>query len=365
MFTFPITFTASISASWPWLDSDFTSRVMITILATQVDESLVDYPVYVDLSLLPTEFHTNVNQTDGRDIRITTADALTEVPREVVFYNSTTDTWELHFKWDIDLTTDTDFYIYYWNAAATEPLRDSTYWLENVWKAAYKGVWHMGETSWTVYDSTSNLNHSTSEVLTTQGTAPSLLGTASDFDGIDDNIWFWDILNLGTNDMTISTIVYLDTTWANDYYISKAIAAWQNFRYWAGVMDTSHYAKAFMYGNSWSDAIPSCSTSVSGQWSHLHTTFDRSWNLTVYTNGWDIGVTDISAWDWADFQSNNPFRIGAYTAADNVSTTNEFNGKIDEVRLSWEIQTATWISTEVNNHSSAATFFIIGSEETI
>jgi len=82
-----------------WYNSSWLRRVKVTILASKVDGDLTDYPVYVDLSKLPSDFHTYCNQTDARDIRVTKQDGVTELPREVVFYDSATDTGELHFKY--------------------------------------------------------------------------------------------------------------------------------------------------------------------------------------------------------------------------------------------------------------------------
>jgi len=111
-----------------WYNSSWLYRVKITVLASKVAENLSNYPVYVDLSNLPSEFHTNVNQTDGRDIRITSSDGVTELPREVVYYDSANDKGELHFKaTSLSHSTDTDFYIYYGNSSATEPSDSSTY----------------------------------------------------------------------------------------------------------------------------------------------------------------------------------------------------------------------------------------------
>ena len=59
------------NASWPY-------RVKVTTLAVKVDADLVAFPVYVDLNGLPAGFHSNVNQTDARDIRVTTSDGTTE-----------------------------------------------------------------------------------------------------------------------------------------------------------------------------------------------------------------------------------------------------------------------------------------------
>ena len=80
-----------------WYNANWDYRVKITIDNTQVGATLTNFPVYVDLSELPAGFHTNVNQTDARDIRVTRTDGETECEREVVGYTSATDIGELHF----------------------------------------------------------------------------------------------------------------------------------------------------------------------------------------------------------------------------------------------------------------------------
>lgn len=99
-----------------------------------------NFPIFVDLSTLPSGFHSGVN-ANGTDIRVTKHDGITELPREVVFYDAATDTGELHFKGDITDTHDSDFYIYYNNPSAAEPAVTATYGRNNVWTGA-KAIIH-------------------------------------------------------------------------------------------------------------------------------------------------------------------------------------------------------------------------------
>ena len=81
-----------IGGSGDWLDG-WDYRINITIDNSKVDETLNNFPVYINLSELNSDFHTNV-KSDGGDIRITENDGVTEVPREIVFYDSGKDTEE-------------------------------------------------------------------------------------------------------------------------------------------------------------------------------------------------------------------------------------------------------------------------------
>ena len=75
-----------------WYNSNWKYRVKVTVQYSKVGSTLTNFPVYVNLSNLPSGFHANVNQTDARDIRVTKSDGKTELPREVVFYDASTDT---------------------------------------------------------------------------------------------------------------------------------------------------------------------------------------------------------------------------------------------------------------------------------
>ena len=99
-----------------WYDLSWGFRVKVTVQNAQVPADATDFPVYVSLSGLPGGFHEHVNQTDARDIRVTKADGTTEIPREVVFYDSSLDTGELHVQGDLLGASDVDFYLYYGNA---------------------------------------------------------------------------------------------------------------------------------------------------------------------------------------------------------------------------------------------------------
>src|SRR5690606_38973349 len=148
---------------------------------------------YVDLSDLPSEFWTNV-QSDCDDVRITTSDETTEVPREIVSCDGDTDTGELHFKApSLANATDTTFYIYYGNSSATDYATDATYGAENVWSNGYAGVWHLeedpGGTAPQIVDSTGNGNDGTSEgEMGSDDLTEGQVAKALDFDGSDDYI---------------------------------------------------------------------------------------------------------------------------------------------------------------------------------
>lgn len=101
---------------------------------------LTDYPVFVDLSSIPSAFFDDV-QSDGADIRITKNDGTTELPREVVWLDTAGNDGELHFLADLSTQTGTEFYLYYNNSTASEPAPGGATGAYSVW-ADYTHVFH-------------------------------------------------------------------------------------------------------------------------------------------------------------------------------------------------------------------------------
>ena len=351
-----------------WYDNNWNYRVKLTVQNTKVDADLTDFPVYVDLSDLPTGFHTNVNQTDARDIRVTKSDG-TELAREVVSYNSTTDTGELHLKYigTLSSSTDTDIYIYYGNSGASDYGVTDTYGRNAVW-SDYESVWHLQETSGTIIDSSGNHN-SASETITSYSSTGKL-NDCVDVSGSSDVIEFGDVLDIGLNDFTISHWIKTTQTLssgASGFSVSKSKAAAQDFRYGTGIRNdgVSTRARLFIQGDGGADVSVVGTTVVNdGNWYKTDLVFDRSASASVYVNGSSENSAVISQWSAANFNSDNPFRLASYTASDNVGLSSVYSGDLEEVRIIFSVLSSTWLSTEHNNQSDTSTFFSVGTQET-
>lgn len=335
-----------------WYNYSWPYRLKLTIEADKVDADLTDYPVYLNLANLPSSFHSHVNQTDARDIRITKGDGTTELPREVVFYNSSTDTGEVHFKYSGTLsgTTDTDVYIYYGNTGASDYATTATYGRNNVWDSAYKGVWHLNESSGTHYDSTSNNNDSTAISVATQGTANAKIGGADDFNGTTSYI------NLGTGssldfagDATLQAWIYPEG-WGEGGYgsiVARGAGSSKGYEFYTRSTGTqiAIWDASGAFGN----------TVTLNTWALATFTVTGTSGI-FYLNG----TSSAESWDLASSGSNNAY-IGSLDGS-----TDTFDGQLDEVRLSSSVRASTWISTEYNNQNSPSTFFnFFGTEQAI
>jgi hypothetical protein len=186
------------------------------------------------------------------------------------------------------------------------------------------------------YDLTSNNNNG---VLTNSPTFE-FNGVASFiFDGVNDYVEFGDILDLGTNSLTINLWLNLNSKTIGDIFLSKAFDNVGDYRYAVGI---DYYGSgglnAFMIGNTGiaTDVYPVGTTDVPlNTWFMCTFVFDRNSDIKIYYNGVletltfpQGGDATISQWIGQDFQSNNPFRIGCYTAGDNITPNYFMNGKM-------------------------------------
>jgi len=341
------------NASWPY-------RTKLTIEADYVDADLTDFPVYVDLNDLPAAFHSHVNQTDARDIRVTKGDGSTELPREVVFYTAASDTGELHFKYTGTLSgsTDTSVYIYYGNSGASDYAIDATYGAENVWDDNYVLVQHFNETSGTHYDSTQYDNDSTAISVTTQGSATGKIGGADDLNGTTDYIKIDDSDSLDlTTALTFSVWAYVD---AYDVSYPRILSKEPS-------TDANPYnlmlenSRQVFLGLNWGSSgvyAHSTGTISSSAWQYVAVNWTSGDNDFFLNGSYSAPDTNLTG---TITTNTNHLYIG-----NNSSTNRNFDGKLDEIRISKSVRASTWISTEYDNQNTPGTFFnSFGSEEGI
>ncbi len=339
-----------------WYNPSWGYRVKVTVLASEVDADLTDYPVYVDLSNLPAGFHTNVNQTDARDIRVTKYNGTLEVPREVVFYDSATDTGELHFKGNVDDGTNTDFYIYYGNGGASDYAVDAEFGAENVWNANAKMVQHMKDDPDTshIKDSTVNANNGTKKAANEPVEADAKIAKGQSFDGADDYVdapipnlidytyeaWFYtrSFVNGNANDGT------------GTYFIDRQIG---------GNSLVSLKAISGNFAHQYRDNAGAGLGAVQGgaiqldTWQHVVWGREEGIGFFIYVDTIKNSVADTLG----ALTPDSP-RIGAHQGL-----VIFLNGLIDEIRISNIARSSTWISTEYNNQSSPSSFYTVGNQE--
>ena len=139
-----------------WFDTNWQYRIKFTIDSDKIDDSLSDFPVLVKLS--SSNFDFSDAQSSGADIRFTASDGTTLLKFERERHDSINELAEYNVKVpSVDSGTDTYFYMYFGNSAASDA-EDA----QNVWDNNFLAVYHMSDlTSTTIEDSTANNNDGT------------------------------------------------------------------------------------------------------------------------------------------------------------------------------------------------------------
>ena len=359
----PSGLTAAISAQW--FDSGWSHRRQITINHTAVDNVADPSTAYADFPVLVSASGLSNIKVGGADIRFTSSDGVTELPREIETYSSgTLYAWvKVTLTKDASDSTDDIIYMYYGNALASEPAPASTYGAQNVWASDYMMVQHMQGTSYTdLDDSTSNNNDVTTEAGDPAYEQPGQMDYAVDFDGSADYVAADDDNSLDlVNALTISGWFYFDTDIGSIRLVAKEGPGIWSYR----LVTLDNGAFGFNDGllvqissngsaNSVYVQINGALASFKDEWVFITTTYDGS-TLRLYVDAGSVGSNNGSVSIY-----NSTARLGIGASGSGGWT---LNGLIDEVRVSNTARSANWIRTCYNNQNDAGSFMSVGSEE--
>lgn len=333
----------------PWFNPSWVYRVKIEINPDQVPGSanLTNYPVYIDLNRLPAGFHTNA-KSDACDIRVVESDETTETPFELVWYASSTDTGELHFKADsLSFNATTTFYIYYGNSGASCYAVTDTFGRNNVW-SDYIGVYHMENTA----TSSTGSNNGTATAVAF-GSSFGKLGQGVDFDSSSDVVSVTDAAAIQPTTITMSAWTRADSLSGFPIFFDRynGFTA-DGYRMFFG---TNNLRVGIYQG---AEVGVNGTTALStATYYHVAATYDAS-TLRLFLNGASEGTLSTSG--NITYRTTTNLGMGKR----NTGSTSELNGQMDEVRLRSGAVSTDWITTEYNNLNSPTTFFWVGAQET-
>lgn len=130
---------ASLKAPDDWYDGDWLYRKKIVIDNTKVADNLTNFPVLVNFAT-DSDLSSSA-QNDGDDILFTLSDGVSKLDHEIEHFSG--DTGALT-SWvnipELDDETDTEFYLYYGNALASNQQNE-----EEVWDSNFGSVMHMSD----------------------------------------------------------------------------------------------------------------------------------------------------------------------------------------------------------------------------
>ena len=343
-----------------WYNTSWGHRKLLTVNHLQVSSTttstLANFTVLVGIAS-DTDIASAAKAT-GTDILFTGSDGISLLNYEVERYVSSTGELEAWVKMPtLPSSTDTTFYMYYGNGAATASLQSAS----NTWNTNYVGVWHMTSG---LNDSTVNVLNGTSTGVVATTTSPIIAG--SSYFSSSTNAWvnvtpYNSAYNI-TSTITISAWIKMSKTG-----LDQKIAGNEG-----GVSGSGGYKMGVYTGNQVEMEIRDSSNNA-----NLNRTATGGVTLAASTWYYVAGEYSQASGTLATFVNGLADRLSTTTASMGASTgTLKFGtepfatgtllwfGNIDEIHISNVLRSAGWLKTEYNNQSSPSTFITRGTDET-
>jgi len=345
--------SATPSAPPAWTNG-YGYRRAITISHTQVaNTDQLNFPVLIAGTyayLANTANGGCVTNANGFDIVFTSdAGGNTPLPYERESYSASTGAVDFWVQVPVlSHTNDTVIYMFYGNSSVTSDQSNHA----GTWDSNYKAVWHLANgTTLSGTDSSANgVNGSNSGMTATAG----LIGGAAAGDGGAGHQ-----INTGSNPYPSSTFSSSGLTlsaWVKP--VSTSATSQVVSLEGAYVLDVTSGKAGFEINGSGNDLVSAAAVST-GSWTYIVGTSDSSGNLKLYVNG---GLSNSASQSFYNLDLlMRPYSIGGHP----VFSGYNFNGIIDEARISSVPRSADWIVTEYNNQNGSSSFFSVGAAATL
>lgn len=353
------------AANEVWYDSDWAYRRQIIIDHVKVADSANPSKTYADFPILiSVDGLVNVN-ANGADIRFTSYDGITELPREIESYSSgSLKAWvKIMLTKDSSDVSDDVIYMYYGNVNAVEPDVDSAYGSESVWKtdgvnAGAAIVQHMKDfTISAVNNSAANIKKGIKKAAYEPIESIGKIASGQSFDGVDD---------------------YIDNGTGIEKSVDWTIIAWIKPNAWGSGSPVFSADSNASIGTRWgiylgddqtfriytSDGINQDGAYIM-DWNSINYPLDKfthigatvkGANKNFYRNGVQVGSNVASI-------INKGTSYGLSTGRFGENNGSYFNGAIDEVLVFKRSLAAQEIATLYNNQNDPSSFYILGEEE--
>ena len=346
-------------------------RKYLTISHDNVAEDLVNFPVLVDI--YDTDLRTDV-RTDGRDIAFTIGEKT--LSHEIELFDQTYNLTHAHLVAWVNVpmlsgSTDTIVSMYYGN-----PLAPIVYDSGPVWDPGYLGVWHLSESGTGVlgdyrdssqYKNDGQGGEGDSLFVPTQTVGK--IGAGQDFNNLDG---YYDFIDCGNSPLwdidgyqiTLEAWIQHDITPNNHVYGIMNHKGWYDgYALYINYGGGSTIKPTFSLPGD-THQLVGANDVTGGSWHQIVATYDGSL-MKIYVDGvQDPNVlAKTNAIEPSSFEKG--FWIGQGDQPQNKTWSAEWDGQIDEVRVSDVMRSAGWIQTQFNNQYNPGGFYSIGMEENI
>lgn len=288
----------------------------------------------------------------------------TQYDHEVVSYTASSGQFEAWVRIPtLNKGSDTVFYMHHSDSGVTTSQEN----VGGVWEANYKGVWHLGESSGTRYDSSGNSND-----LTDNNTVPS--GTGIVGTGIEPDAASSEFLSISdgsqtgldlAGDLSIGFWVNQDSSAGAQFPVSK----------YSGTGNQRAYQVQLAPDGDMALNLSSDGTTNAGEflafrsddpqltnstWFHILMTFDISAETaSFYVDGSSVANSVVSGSGLGASLKNSTadFLLAAQNTA--AAPNSYLDGFLDEVFVYDGILDSEYVTTVYNNQNSPSTFYTI------
>jgi hypothetical protein len=342
----PAVLTTPVQADDAWYDVNWLYRRKITIDYTKIGATLTNFPVLVKL-IDGTNFTAANALATGYDIRFIGTDGATVYKYEREYHTNAVG--GSSYYWvkipSVSSVANTEFYVYYGNAAASNGA-DPT----NVWDSNYMQVFHMSDlTTSSLNDSTANNRDGAKGVNVPLETASGQVYEAQQ--------WTADTQYISSN-------YAVGTTYSVQLWFKSGVLIDSNPALWSGNHNGTYgsveYDQCFYYLNSsntteaWSNyangGVNSAATVYPLSWQYVATTVTGTTNKMYHNVDAPVTITDY----YNGSSQDTWHYLGAY------GNSMHFIGTMDEVRVSNVVRAEAWIDADY--YSQSNTLLSVGAE---
>ena len=333
-----------------WLDNNYLFRKKITIESDEVTANLTGFPaVYHE-----TDTDLKKALANGFDFKVSVGET-TEVAYERNFWDDSTGEILLWILTAPNATTDKDYYLYYGFAGETVDQSDP----EAVWDSNYRSVYHMGDSSAPVLDSTSNdfdLSENGDPTYQVSGKIKDAISYDGNGDDHRSGTEVWD----GVGEFTAEIWFKTSVNNSPNLIVQRVTpAGTQLTGLW--VMRLNGDELSCLVRNT-SNQLVDISTTVGSlnddNWHYGVISRDGSDNIYVRVDGGN----QVSSSRSGDLASTGlELRLASYLN----DNTERLDGELTEGRVSDVYRNNDWTDTSYNNQNAPSTFWITGAEEDV
>ena len=346
-------------------------RKDLTISHDNVADDLVDFPVLVDI--YDTDLRTDV-RSDGRDIAFAIGEKT--LSHEIETFDQTYNLTHAHLvAWlNVPLlssSTDTIISMYYGN-----PLAPIVYDSGPVWDSGYLGVWHLSESGTgalgeyrdsSQYKNSGQGGDGNTSYVPTQ--VYGKIGSGQDFNNLDGHYDFIDcgdspLWQIDGYQITLEAWIQHDITPNTHVYGIMNHKGWYDgYALYINYGGGSTIKPTFSLPGE-THQLVGANDVTGGTWHQIVATYDGSL-MRIYVDGVQDPNVLVKTDAIQPSSYEKDFWIGQGDQPQDKAWSAEWDGQIDEVRVSDVVRSTGWIQTQFNNQYAPNSFYSVSGEESI